>query len=162
MVTCTITPSRAAARLNSGVRPSTVEVSLKGIGSILIPLFFLVISSLPFMLLDARNMAGKFIRANSFLIAMIIFWYAEENMGKKPSMILFSLGAVFVFAFIKQVFQRRGLPILESLAGIAIFKASLAVTDSYLVSTSIASISVLMIALMSSQKFPIRSHHSDA
>lgn len=134
---------------------------MKALAVPLIVFFFFTVASLPFILLDARKAAGKFLRANSLLIAMAIAWYADENMGKKPSMILFTMVVVFSLAFLKQAIERRGLPILESVAGVAIFKSLLSVTDSQLISSLLTGIAVYLIASLSAKKFPIRSHHAD-
>lgn len=136
---------------------------MKGLGFPLLVLFLFALAALPLALLDARNFAGKFIRANALLIALgSAKMFATSFEAKRPSALTYIVAMVFGLAFVKQVFQRRGIPIVESIAGLWLYQFTASVTGSAIVAAAIASTCVFALTFLSAKKYPIRSHHADA
>lgn len=135
---------------------------MKGLGFPLLVLFLFAVAALPLAVLDARNFAGKFIRANALLIALGSTMMFATSEAKRPGALTYIVAMVFGLAFMKQVFQRRGVPILESVAGLWLYQFTESTTGSAIFAAAIASICVFALTFLSAGKYPIRSHHADA
>ncbi|MFC0679814.1 hypothetical protein ACFFGH_18395 [Lysobacter korlensis] len=135
---------------------------MKGLGFPLLVLFLFALAALPLVIFDARRFAGKFIRANALLIALGSAAMLATSEAKRPGALTFIVAMVFGLAFLKQVVQRRGIPILESMAGLMVYNAVASVTDSVLLAAAVASSAVFTLTLASAARYPIRSHHADS
>lgn len=133
---------------------------MKGLGFPLLVLFLFALAAMPLALLDARNYAGKFIRANALLISLGSSLVFATSEAKRPGALPFIVAMVFFLAFLKQVVQRRGIPIIESGAGIFVYGSAASVTGP-IVAAGLASIAVFALTFISADKYPIRSHHAD-
>ncbi|MEG3997927.1 hypothetical protein [Microcoleus sp. SVA1B1] len=135
---------------------------MKGLGFPLLVIFLFALAALPLAVLDARNYAGKFIRANALLIAVGSAMIFVGYEAKRPGVLTYIVAMVFFLAFLKQVIQRRGIPIIESTAGILVYKSIVSATNSAVIAAVVASIAVFALTFISANKYPIRSHHADA
>lgn len=134
---------------------------MKGLGPIISWLFMMLVASIPFIAFDARNVAGKLIRANSLLIALAALHWFSNPSGKRPSSLAMACVVVFGMAFLKQAIQRRGIPIIETIIGTQIYNLMLAMSHQVILSAAITGVSVLLMSYITMNRFPIRSHHSE-
>lgn len=116
-------------------------------GILFIVLFIWTLATLPLLIFKRDTIIGIFVRANTPLIVLIAFERFFSTLDRKsPSTFMVAVMLVYAIASLREVFARKGLPIIEWALGYgAYLLLELVIEEKYL-SYSLTSFVIFLLA----------------
>jgi hypothetical protein len=131
---------------------------MKGLGPILAWLAISALAATPFAIFRGNTKIGKFLRLCAGLACLLfayLFLSQLESQRKSPSPLWFMVGIPYFYAFLAQIFRRKGLPLVESAFGLCAFAVTQAATANFALSALMAILAVWLVYLVTARLAPI-------
>lgn len=133
---------------------------MKGLGPILIWLFISALAAMPLAIFSSGTKPGKLVRLCSGLVCILCAYQFLSQLGsdrKSPSPLWFMVGIPYFYAFLAQVFRRKGIPLIETLVGLLAFVMLQELSDKGVYSAAAAMVAVSLVYLATAKLAPIRN-----